>query len=561
MHMRIAVLKKDKCTHGEGCNFICRSVCPVVKTGGNAIEIVDNTPVIHEELCTGCGICVKKCPAHAISIINIAEELDEQQAHRYGKNGFRLYRLPIPTKGIIGILGRNGIGKTTALNILSGNLKPNLGRYDSPPSEDEILDAFKGTETQKYLQDLYSGMKVAYKPQYVDSIPKFFSGKVKDLLKEHPIIDELNLRPIMNRDIKNLSGGELQRVAIAATIEKEASAYFFDEPSSYLDIKQRLNVARIIRSMKGYVTVVEHDLVVLDYICDNIHVMYGEQGAYGVVSHPYSVREGINAYLDGYLRDENIRFRDSSIVFRDKAPEEVAERKPIIIWPEKVIDLGEFKLRINAGDLRSMEVVGVLGPNGIGKTTFAKALAGIIPVFDMSVKISYKPQYLKADATLVRDVVNKKMARELRVNQLADRRLDSLSGGELQRVAIASCLSREADVYLLDEPSAYLDVEERISVAKLLRDFVLENRVSAIVIDHDLLFLDYISDRFMVFNGEPGVHGQSNGPMLMERGMNMFLKEMGITFRRDPVTKRPRANKPGSVKDMEQKRLGKYYYT
>jgi len=140
------------------------------------------------------------------------------------------------------------------------------------------------------------------------------------------------------------------------------------------------------------------------------------------------------------------------------------------------------------------------------------------------------------------------------------KKLDELSGGELQRVAIAACLSKDAGLYLLDEPSAYLDAEQRLLISRAIRNFMTEKNTTAIIVDHDLLFLDYISERLMVFDGRPAVEGNAKGPYEMEEGMNFFLKDVSITFRRDEISKRPRANKPGSQLDREQKSSGKLYY-
>lgn len=127
----------------------------------------------------------------------------------------------------------------------------------------------------------------------------------------------------MDRDIRVLSGGELQRFAIAAVAVQNSDVYMFDEPSSYLDVKQRLTAAAVIRQIletgdgdRRYVLVVEHDLAVLDYLSDYVCVLYGAAGAYGVVTMPLSVRVGINAFLAGFLPSENLRFRDHSLTFK-----------------------------------------------------------------------------------------------------------------------------------------------------------------------------------------------------------------------------------------------------
>lgn len=138
--------------------------------------------------------------------------------------------------------------------------------------------------------------------------------------------------------------------------------------------------------------------------------------------------------------------------------------------------------------------------------------------------------------------------------------MDELSGGELQRLSLAISLSQEAEVYLFDEPTAHLDVEQRIRAAKAIRRVTESKNAAAIIVDHDIVFIDYISQRAMVFSGEPGVEGQASRPMDLRSAMNRFLSEVGITFRRDKETKRPRVNKLDSYLDREQKEKGEYYY-
>jgi ATP-binding cassette subfamily E protein 1 len=151
------------------------------------------------------------------------------------------------------------------------------------------------------------------------------------------------------------------------------------------------------------------------------------------------------------------------------------------------------------------------------------------------------------------------LVKRLKLNRLLDRRVDELSGGELQKLAVAVSLAREADLYFLDEPSAYLDVEERISVAKVIRRIIEEKHKAAIVVEHDLLLQTYVSDRVMVFWGIPSVSGRSTRPMEIREGLNHLLKNLDITVRRDPDAGRPRINKPGSVLDREQKQRGVYF--
>ncbi|MBW2983592.1 ribosome biogenesis/translation initiation ATPase RLI [Candidatus Woesearchaeota archaeon] len=583
---RIAVIEKEKCNpHGCG-NYLCIRLCPINRTGQECIvEGEDKKPKIDETLCTGCGICQNRCPFEAISIINLPEELTKDPIHQYGKNGFHLWNLPTPIFGkVVGLVGRNGIGKSTAIKILASILKPNLGKEEGEAGYDGLIEYFKGTEAQLFFEKLKNEeIRVSFKPQQVDLIPKAEKGKVRKLLEkvdEKKELDKtaklLGIDKILDNDIKKISGGELQRVAIAATVLKKANLYIFDEPTSYLDIKQRLKISKFIRSLADEntaVLVVEHDLIILDYMTDMVHLMYGKPSVYGIVSLPKTTKAGINVYLSGFIREENIRFRDYAIKFEERPPIKAKEAVSITSWNGVEKKLGKFNLKADEGGVQRKDIVGVLGENGIGKTSFVKILAEEIKPdkggITKKVKVSYKPQYLEATsdelvATVLKDAIStysNQIINPLEIKPLLTRKVNELSGGELQRVSIALALSQQADLFLLDEPSAYLDIEQRLIVSKVIRNLMEEKGKSALVVDHDLLFLDYLSKKLMVFEGEPAVHGEAKGPFAMEEGMTMFLKDLNITFRRDEENKRPRANKPDSVKDREQKKKGKYYYS
>jgi len=580
--IRIAVIDPNKCSP-EKCGFLCVRVCPINRSGKQCIAIAESMPTISETLCTGCGICVNKCPFKAISIVNLTARLVDM-VHCYGKNRFRLYGLPIPSKGnVVGLIGRNGIGKSTALKILSGKLLPR------PDCEGEagyakLIEIFKGKELQAYFEKLSNkGMKVSFKPQEISKIQEF-DGTVEAMLKAfdeqkklHEVVEMLGLKKILKNKLSELSGGELQKVAIAASMLKDAEFYFFDEPSSYLDVQERLLVAKAIRAIAEqgkYVMVVEHDLAVLDYLSDFIHVIFGSKSVYGVVSSRMSVLNGINQYLSGYLKAENVCFRDKELSF-SKISTSAKKARPYISYPAFRKSYKAFSLETEGGTIMDSEVMGILGPNAIGKTTFANVIAGISEHdsgrLDLGLKLSYKPQYIKADSDeTVLEFIQKSMLnmeifeseanKKLHINELYEYKMDELSGGELQKVLVAATMCKEAALYILDEPSAFLDIEERLSMASFIRSVIEKSGKACLVVDHDLLFQDYLCDRFIVFEGVPARYGKALAPQEKENAMNRFLKVLDITFRRDPQTGRPRANKPGSVKDQEQKKEGKYYY-
>jgi ATP-binding cassette, sub-family E, member 1 len=602
----IAVVDLDRC-QPDRCNYECANFCPPNRTGKECIttrderfeegEMYAGAPdqiSISEEICLGetCGICVEKCPFDAIEIINLPQELDEHPVHRYGENAFGLYGLPAPREGrVTGILGPNGIGKTTAVRILTEEIAPNLGEWEDPPEWEAIVEEYRGTELQEYLEGLEkSTVSVARKPQYVDGIPEQFAGETRELLGGvdergalEELIEGLSIGPIMDQEIGSLSGGELQRVALAATLARDADFYFLDEITPYLDVGQRMAAAHLIRELAESgdrsMLVVEHDLAILDLLCDTIHVAYGEPGAYGVITSPKSTRQGINEYLGGYLDAENMRVRPEAIEFERHAPRQVSGGQALIEYPDlaKSYGDGEFSLAVEGGTIQENEVLGIVGPNGIGKSTFAEMLAGNLEPSQGEVPaaldIAYKPQYIESDEPIRVDAFlssitsdfgtsywETEIARPLELERLMEQTLVDLSGGERQRVAIAACLSEDADLYLLDEPSAHLDVEQRVKATRTIRRSAENRDKTVMVIDHDIYMMDLLADRLLVFEGEPSVHGRASEPVGMRQGMNAFLSDLDVTFRRDERVGRPRINKPDSQLDREQKRQGEYYY-
>ncbi len=590
VRMRVAVLKEDNC-QPKKCNDECYVYCPPVRNGQECIILDDKTgkPHISESLCIGCGICINKCPHDALIIENLPSELETDMIHRYSMNGFRLFRLPTPTKeSVVGILGPNGMGKSTAINVLSGRVTPNLGEWtNTEPDWSDVIESLPKGELRDFLGEVQGdSVKISVKPQSVDKLPKRIKGKVSELLKKvdergmyDDLCSKLGIVHVLDRTMQQLSGGELQRVAICAAMLRDADVYFFDEPSSYLDIHERMRIVRILQelSQTKRVIVIEHDLAVLDVLADLVHIVYGKKGAFGIFTPARSTRQAINSYLDGFLPEENVRIREKPIKFlkhRDRVQE---IGSPVIEWGQLKKSLGDFELESGDGSVHRAEVIGVVGPNGTGKTTMIKMLAHEIEYDEgwitSDATISYKPQHIDVDIDgsvqlwLDSELGAKWRSGEFHVNvikalgvdQLLPKRVKKLSGGERQAVCIAICLGREADVYLLDEPSAHLDANARMEAAKAIRRTMESNEKSAFVIDHDVYFIDIVSDSLLVFDGEGGKKGIANGPFNLRDGMNRFLSNVDITFRRDHDSRRPRINKSDSRKDREQQASGDYY--
>lgn len=592
-HTRVAIVNADKCKP-KRCAQECRKSCPVNRQGKQCIDVKPTSPLalISEELCVGCGICVKKCPFGAVHIINLPKNLEKETTHRYGANMFKLHRLPVPRLGVVlGLVGSNGTGKSTALKILAGKLKPNLGNFKDPPSWSDILIHFRGNELQNYLtRILEENLKATIKPQYVDYIPKAVKGGVGNVLQRKDqlgllgaMIAELDLGHLLEREIASLSGGELQRFAICIVCIQSSDVYMFDEPSSYLDVKQRLKAGNAIRSLiqsEKYVICVEHDLAILDYLSDYICVLYGEPACYGVITAPFGVREGINVFLAGFVPTENLRFREIALTFKVRdAPDEfvVGYRSGALRYPEMSKTFKGFRLAVESGEYSPSEIIVMLGQNGTGKTTFIKMLAGKIESDEgdtaTPLSVSYKPQVISATfkgtvrmlfQQKIRDiymtpVFQSEVFKPMLMDPILDQELTQLSGGELQRVALVLALGRTADVYLLDEPSAYLDSEQRIVAARVIKRYILNNKKTGFIVEHDFIMATYLADKVIVYEGQPGIDCVARMPEGLVGGMNRFLCFLEITFRRDPTNHRPRINKLNSVKDREQKAVGQYF--
>jgi len=610
---RVGIVNSEKCKPKK-CTQECKKGCPVNRMGKVCIEVVPTSKIaqLSEELCIGCNICVKKCPFGAIQIINLPKSLEKETTHRYGPNSFKLHRLPMPRPGqVLGLVGTNGIGKSTALKVLAGKLKPNLGRYNNPPDWAEVLAYFRGSELQNYFTKiLEDNIKAIMKPQYVDHIPRAVKGQVRKILaskadRGEEVMAEmtrvLDLNHVLDREVEVLSGGELQRFAICIVCVQQSNVYMFDEPSSYLDIRQRLKAALTIRSLidigpNVFVITVEHDLSILDYLSDFICCLYGTPGAYGVVTMPFAVRDGINIFLAGFIPTENLRFRDDELSFKvaqglDEKDGQTAKFQYRFKYKAMSKTLyskktGEqvFKLNVKDGGFNESEIVVLLGENGSGKTTLVRMIAGLLrpdgedeDSTEHSIpqlSISYKPQKISPKLNLpVRAMLQKKIKgamghpsfqteviKPMQIEELLDQPLQQLSGGELQRVAIVLCLGTPANVYLLDEPSAYLDSAQRISASKVIRRFIVNAKKTAFVVEHDFIMATYLADRVIVYEGEPGVECTALAAETLLDGMNRFLRMLDVTFRRDDDSHRPRINKRGSQLDSAQKKSGNYFH-
>ncbi|MHA1210928.1 MAG: ribosome biogenesis/translation initiation ATPase RLI [Candidatus Heimdallarchaeota archaeon] len=590
---RIPIVNFDRCQPAT-CGHVCVKVCPLHKKSTSKVIYPDKVTKkarINTKKCVACGICVNVCPTHAISMVGLPVELKERPIHQYDENAFRLYGLPFLAKGkVAGLIGANGIGKTTVLNILSGGLVPNGGEYTRTDLNLKfVVNNIDLSINRAYFRNLANNrVKISYKEQVLS---KYLGekGTLKEILsqgdelgKEKDIIKDLQLENFIDKQFSKLSGGERQRFAIATSLIKDADLYLIDEPGNFLDVKQRLKLSKLFQELADLdkiVLVVEHDIAILDYLSDQIQALWGTPHAFGVVSGVKAVKNGINSYLTGRLKEENITFRSKAISFLRVVKERRWDTIPVYVrfttlW--KTFD--DFKLKVSPGEVHKGETLVIIGENGTGKTTFVKMLAGVLKPnrgsANVMAQVSYKPQFITRDykGTVNEFITNysgrytgeqvlkQTFYQPLGIEHLFDKQIADLSGGELQRVFIAACLTKRADLYLIDEPAAFLDVEERIKVARIIRNAASLYNASVIAIEHDMQLADVLGDRVMLFLGEPGKFGYTIGPLGKRDGMNEFLRTLDITFRRDSETGRARINKRGSKIDREQRESGEFFF-
>lgn len=625
---RIAIIDENKCKP-EKCSKECIKNCPPQKSGNQVIEIVDIEDLlkpnlnlmnmtnkkkiakIFENMCIGCNQCVKQCPFNAIKIINLPEENPEHIIHRYSINGFRLYKLPIMKKNkIIGIVGENGVGKSTIIDILSNRITPNFEVFNVNISCRNIIKKFRGNILQNYFNELYFGnLTFSIKEQKIKKNVPRNNTTVKNYLKSNnfdvDLIENypesfysLKIDTLIDLYLKNLSGGELQRLRCWMTSMFNADVYIFDEPSNFLDVKQRLEISKLIKNLQSedkYVIVIDHDLSILDYVCDELFIVYGKPGAYGIVSRPLTTSEGINMYLDGFISHENIRFREEEFKFKpsseislieeNKNEEEKNDTNVLWNYSNDQIEYSNYILTIPEGMINlTNSITIILGENGTGKTTFINWISK-----NCNLRVSVKEQtinirkFINRDGTFpsVLSLLHKKIRKNyfdltfqndviknLDIESILERRIDELSGGEIQRLLIVLCLGKDADIYLLDEPSANLDIEKRLKVIKAVKKFIYNNNTnkSAFIIEHDIMMSvafsqEYGSNILLVKEDsfENNIKRCSiSSPLNFTEGINKFLELMGITMR-ICTNNRPRINKINSQLDREQKMCGNYY--
>lgn len=548
---RIAVVDPELCNPSK-CQLECIRDCPVNRTKKSCIELDDvkSIAVISEELCTGCGICPKVCPFHAITIVNTVAPVESKLVYRYGQNLFSLYGIALAKPGITAIVGENGCGKSTNIKLITGQLTPqNL-------FSKEVKAFFQSADFST----------IATKPQELSGK---INGKVGQLLNSvdqcsrlQEIDKVLDLSSLYQREFSQLSGGELQRVVIAAVLLRDKKTFILDEPLAFLDYTYRIRLANYLKEnfSDKQVLVVDHDLSLLSHFCVSSYITFGTPGAYGIISQPYSVDRAVNMFLEGYIEPENVRFRNS-INYSNYIEQKKSEFS--FLLPQMSFSNGNFNFSNSTPiQLHKGEVIGIAGPNGTGKSSFCNQLSK-----EFSVASSLKPQLLSRSSLLAGSIIysarestwGDNYVRQMSLLSLEFRPLDSVSYGELQKLQILKSLSAQnASIFILDEPTTALDAPARIKLSKLLREKAELFGSTILVVDHDLEFLYNTVDRIIIFEGEPSLSGKIKGIYSKLEGISNLLIDFDLSYRLDTVSKRLKLNKQGSVKDRQLKESGQF---
>lgn len=572
---RIAIVDRNLCNPVQ-CNLECMRGCPANRLRKECTFLVDkktgerhidfkyeyskelksrSVAYIEPSMSQGCSICAKACPFHAITVVNLPEAKEEELVYSYGKNGFSLYKLAIPRMGITAIVGENGCGKSTNLKLVAKKLLP----IQTPTKE-----------IKEYFGKTREG-ELVYKPQEISG--KGEKRKVSDLLEKAAnagnaeiakqrlagLTGLFDLGPILGRELQQLSGGELQKVIVTAALLHEKEIYFLDEPFSFLDYVYRVRLINYLLEnfQQKKVVIVDHDISLLSYLCKQSYLMFGEPGAYGIVSQVYATDRAINMFMEGFIAPENMKFRSEAIAYKHYA-EETHKNELMVLMAAK-IGRGDFSVENpNAIVINEGEIVGIAGKNGIGKSTFCR------DVFEKNMGgLAFKEQVLKREGGVAgkylqkNDLFSENYMRGMKMGKLEFYDIQKISGGELQKLEIFKCLNQERKAYILDEPTNMLDVSARITLSKMLRERVVGGR-AIIVVDHDLEFLYNTVDRLIVMDGESGKRGVVKGIFDKEAGVRMLMEEFDLSYRKDPETKRLKLNKQGSKKDVKLKGEGKF---
>lgn len=541
--------------------------------------------------------------------------------------------LSVSEKDRIGLLGINGVGKTTLLNIITGNLSPDSGTLSVKPSlnigylrqnealntentlKEEIESSLKEVfEARKELEKISREISVCTPERYEELSAKY--EKLSDIyeaadgynaeVRINTVLNGMGFGNFdMNSSVAVLSGGEKTRFALAKILVENPGLLILDEPTNHLDFSMLYWLEQYLSSYKGAVIIVSHDRYFLNAVASDIcEIENGALTRYkgGYTSFLTQKEERIKTLTKEYekqqkeieqLRDyvrKNIAKSSSinSVGSRVKALEktELAAKPnpavknlhisfPFDIEPHKIIlECKELKVSVGRGQQKRTlfeslnltvergEKVAFVGKNGVGKSSFLKAILKKLPYegsvrWGGNVKISYFDQELSSlDLNLtVLEAVHRKfptkteyeirsmLARFLIEDEDVFKRIREMSGANRAKTALCIIAFERANVLVLDEPTNHLDYKAKEALDKALREY----EGTVIMVSHDRYLLNSVPDKIIEMTPEE---------VIIYKGSYNYYKENCISAESKNETAEKKAASPSSA-DYDESRKNK----
>lgn len=440
-----------------------------------------------------------------------------------GAGGIRNINLQIPRGQFVVLCGESGCGKTTITRLING-LIPHY--FEGEMSGEVLVDGKKVSE-----QPLYDTAPVVGSV-FQNPRSQFFNvdttsevsfgcenlGVPEDVIrsKMRRVVDEFQIRDLMNRSIFQLSGGQKQTIACAGVSVMEPDVFVLDEPSSNLDARSIRKLRGILSDWKAQgktIVISEHRLFYLRELADR--VLYVKDGS---IAKDYTIDEF--AALNGQQRRQmGLRTFDLMQLAAENTCQEQEDYIRICDF-DFAYRRGPQILHLKDANIPASRIVGLIGNNGAGKSTFSRCLCGLEKRCGKMVwkEKVYRPKDRLNTCYMVMQEVNhqlftesvldeilismeeenQKKAQEimekLDLLELKDRHPMSLSGGQKQRVAIASAIASRRQILIFDEPTSGLDYRHMLEVAGVLRNLQQAGH-TIYVVTHDLeLILECCTD-------------------------------------------------------------------
>ena len=427
------------------------------------------------------------------------------------------------------LCGRSGCGKSTLLKLIngiipefydgdiSGSVMVNgMNTFTTPiyKLSKNVGSVFQNPKTQFYTTNTTD--EIAFGLENYGIEREVINKRIEEVEKE------LHLENLMNKNIFNLSGGEKQKIAIASIYALNPEIFILDEPSSSLDIKSMKELSLTIKKLKSLgktIIIAEHRLWYLKDIADR--AIYLEDGK---IIREYSMDE-----IENLSEDERTRtgLRHSDYKAIERFDDFETSNKGTLLELKNLIFKRNTKIILSIEDLKFCygNIIGIVGENGIGKSTLAKIICGLYKENkgkilkddeNLNIKSRLNESLLimqEVNYQLFTDIVKDEIVltsnikddyvldtwlKDMELKNISDRNPHTLSGGQKQRVIILSALLSDKKILFFDEPTSGLDYRNMKIVAKNIKKVKEEDKL-ILIISHDVEFLESVCDKVINF--------------------------------------------------------------